>query len=520
MMTPVWIVAFTGHRPGHGPGRDGASLEACRKPLQDVFKKLLEQADTAGGRIELLAGCAAGADLIAAEVAISLDIPVHVILPMPETMFEQDFQDDLASDWPRARRVIESARSGRNGHTIRIAASDHLRPDCYHEANVQMLQASDLLIAVYNGVSSENVGGTSEAIYQARCLDLPIVQVDPARDGEVVWPKEATSWPATDPIFNELKQAWEKPGEAPSTPSAEGVFEALDTEATRSGGQFRGRLMMSVYLHFLAAILAATTAAFSPVLHYAEEMYGVLAERLPQALTGLELVLVIMALVLMIQVHLRHLHNKWLRTRFATEVARGLRATAGLLDPLEPLVLHHDPRWRRFAVTMALEAHRDATDTATTLAVRIDTYLDGRVADQADRYYKKQQVRSQIWASWLGWIGKYSAISAPFFIGIAFFIKMYNPNLPEKQHLAALFAAWFPVILPLLAGSATAILVAGDHARRRERYEAMAERLEQTRCMISSLKTQGAVARLVAKTEEVLLDELIEWSAAAKNTGH
>ena len=111
MLKPVWIVAFSGHRvsddPAKGPGRSAEEISACRESLRTVFKSMLDDVAKQDGGMEFVAGLAAGSDIEAAEVARELDIPVHVMLPSPEVMFEQDFVGIHAKDWPRAKKLID-----------------------------------------------------------------------------------------------------------------------------------------------------------------------------------------------------------------------------------------------------------------------------------------------------------------------------------------------------------------------------------------------------------------------------
>lgn len=544
----VWIVGFSGHRPDDRPGRTERELRECREALRTALEGLQEHARAQGGTIELLTGAAAGSDLHAAEAAAELGIPVHVLMPMPVSMFEQSFTKESESDWPRAKRVIESAQQGEFGGTIRIASGDNTPPSCYHEANIQLIERSDFLLAVFDGEPAEGIGGTEEAIEQARGMEIPLILVDPKHPTVVDLSDAKSSWPECD---QETRALLEYDGVAGQEVSRD-VFDRLDGRATRLADRFRGRLLIAVYLHFVASLLAATSAAFLPMFHStghgaaashaqrAIETTAVLTSleegpddgsaakghhasswlgHVPRVLTGGELVLVVVALLLMVQVHVGHYHGAWRRTRFAAEIARGLRGTARLLDPLDPLVLRHSPGWRRFALALALSAYRES-DPDATLEDRRARYLRDRVEDQRDRYFRKQHSKSRTWAQWLRRIGSFSAVSAPVFIGIAFYLKLFREDSIESSWLEMSLASWFPVVLPLMAGFATALLVAGDYARRAERYRVMYDRLERSSKILERLKTEGAVARAVAETEEILLDELVEWDAAAKNSQH
>ena len=56
--------------------------------------------------------------------------------------------------------------------------------------------------------------------------------------------------------------------------------------------------------------------------------------------------------------------------------------------------------------------------------------------------------------------------------------------------------------------------------RRAERYQNLGERLDQIARIMPGIKTQASVDAIVSETEEILLDELIEWYSASQSTGH
>ena len=62
-------------------------------------------------------------------------------------------------------------------------------------------------------------------------------------------------------------------------------------------------------------------------------------------------------------------------------------------------------------------------------------------------------------------------------------------------------------------------LVPEDRRPSHPRYPEMNRRLEAQQRWLPGLTTPSAISTAVARTEEVLLDELIEWQLAAKNAG-
>ncbi|MCA9053712.1 MAG: hypothetical protein KDA75_07730 [Planctomycetaceae bacterium] len=526
-----------------------------------MLNQLQELAAAQGGRIELLTGVAAGADLEAAEAARELDIPVHITLPLPELMFHEDFGGDLASDWPRAQRLIEGAKRGEGGSTLRIDGGGLARPGCYHETNLQLLLAADVVIAVWNGERTKKIGGTDEFVDAAARLKRPHVIIDPARDGKLERRGNWADWPQTDHVLTEVNRnvaafttpTARGPDERGGDGSAWQAFVALDEAAKSSAGHFRRSLYWSVALHFLAALIAACTAAFSPVMyHHADTIdepgsANVVAtsrqhvdretgdvssghsggssfrvdvlHTLPKGLTLLEFLLVSVALRLMWQSQRRHAQSIWRSMRFAAEVAHSQIMTARLLDPLKPLIVRHEPRWRRFALGMSLLAHRSVQSDSNFEQLKTK-YLEGRIVNQGTDYFRRQLPHAEEYEQLLSRTSYWAAITAPIFIGVALFLKLFWSELVESDYLVAGLAAFLPVALPLVAGAATSMIVATDVARRAERYRIMAERLDHVVALFPEVKTSGALGRIAAETEEILLDELIEWYAAAKSTGH
>ncbi|MEM8738709.1 MAG: hypothetical protein AAGG38_09575, partial [Planctomycetota bacterium] len=357
---PVWVVGFVGNRPGPGAGRSAEALRACRPALESVLKRLMEQAASrGGGTIELVIGAAAGADLEAADAAEALGLPVHVILPMPEARFWEDFDGGMEEDRARAQRRVEAARAGERGGSLRIADGDTRRPDCYHDTNLQLIEASDLLVTLYaDEAGPPKRGGTAEAVGQAQGMGVALVRIDPAAGGEVAWPEDIASWPEPDGVYEDLLHHGSEWAEAAERGGTESVLGALDGRAMRMKGSFTSRVYLSIVLHLVAALLAVVTAVFfagkphapedgghhtvltnghaeDPATHHgsAETHAEVNAEEhhnwkhdLAVGLTGVEFLLVTVALGVALRLQFGGAHHCWRDTRFAAEVVRGVRA--------------------------------------------------------------------------------------------------------------------------------------------------------------------------------------------------
>lgn len=85
--------------------------------------------------------------------------------------------------------------------------------------------------------------------------------------------------------------------------------------------------------------------------------------------------------------------------------------------------------------------------------------------------------------------------------------------------LAAILFSLAPVALPLAAGILIALRTALASGRRTYRYKELAARLTAAAISIEHLQTEASVRRQVTATEEVPLDELIEWHLAEQQNG-
>ena len=105
MVTPVWIVGFSGHRPKNVEGRRIEELEGCRPLIRQALEEYQARAANLGGEIHCFSSVAEGADTIALEVSEEIGIVNHVILPMSVERFAEDFTDSTAA-WDRALALV------------------------------------------------------------------------------------------------------------------------------------------------------------------------------------------------------------------------------------------------------------------------------------------------------------------------------------------------------------------------------------------------------------------------------
>jgi hypothetical protein len=155
------VVAVSGHRdlkPSELPG--------IRSRVRDF---LVEMRDTCPDRvIAVMSPLAEGADRLVAEEALSLGLPLTVILPMPAEIYVRDF----ASEESRAqfRRLCAAAVDVfalpiTPGNTpASIAEPGPNRSRQYAQMGVFLCAHCHVLLALWDGKPSEQLGGTAQVV--------------------------------------------------------------------------------------------------------------------------------------------------------------------------------------------------------------------------------------------------------------------------------------------------------------------------------------------------------------------
>ena len=155
------VVGITGHRdlPVESEG-----------PLRERFGELLTrmQQQYPAMQILVLSGLAAGADIVAAEVALDRGIAVLGCLPMPQADYEIDFTpEELA----RFRRVLP-----RCWDVVTVGTSEK-RGENYVEVAAFIAYYCHVLVAFWDGLPARGPGGTAQVV-ELRKGGLPSVVGD------------------------------------------------------------------------------------------------------------------------------------------------------------------------------------------------------------------------------------------------------------------------------------------------------------------------------------------------------
>ena len=155
------VVAVTGHRD-LVPGEQAQIRDLVESFLVNL-RKLYP-----GRGVSVMSSLAEGADRLVAEVALELGIALTVLLPMPRELCELDFTDDasrqrFAELCAVAADVFELPLV-RGATPERIAESAAARSQQYAQAGVFLCAHCHVLLAIWDGKPSDQLGGTSQVV--------------------------------------------------------------------------------------------------------------------------------------------------------------------------------------------------------------------------------------------------------------------------------------------------------------------------------------------------------------------
>ena len=156
----------TGHRPKGFPFRYGIDLKKHNAYLQ-ILKDKIEHAVTEYGITHFISGMAIGVDLDFAEIVLKLKdkypITLECAIPCPNQTLKWNNADKA-----RYESILKSADK------VNII-SDRYTAECMLKRNRYMVDKSELVIAVFNGIEQ---GGTWYTINYARKTDTAIELID------------------------------------------------------------------------------------------------------------------------------------------------------------------------------------------------------------------------------------------------------------------------------------------------------------------------------------------------------
>jgi hypothetical protein len=475
-------IGFTGHRSLPDEAK-------CRKLLYDF---LSERKAAAPGVIYGVASVAAGGDLLFGESCIQLDIPLHVLLPMPVEEFRKDFD---AATWARAEQVMAKAVS------VEVTGGNQPRTERYYECGIETVQQSRLLVTLWNGEPSHGMGGTEDIVSFARGLGKPVVWFHSATGAVQIFNEKSEKELLNDPeldFLNDLPDPVERVESDTPQGLAWAWFRKVDESANKTAPQLRR----------LAAIPIVCTAAAALCTGAASQAHNVLTWLSIGSVIG------IMAAVLPILLRLHARQTLWARTRTAAEVCRSVLAFWHAPTPYQVIGPEVIPEYVGVLTSLNLLKMRDRAQIELPLEEFKRRYREERVHDQI-AYYSKHAGLASAEARRFQIVIVVSivlAVLANAWLYIAPHVFTSLAHGLGKRWIAIGAAVAFEV-----ATVAGALLVVNDCGRRVQRYREMQYLLNEWDAQLERLRTWATVLVIANRVERALLIEVIEWRSVIRH---
>jgi hypothetical protein len=476
-------IGFTGHR----------KLPDESKSRKLVYDFLSDRKTAAPGLIYGVSSVAAGADLLFCESCLQLEIPLHVLLPMPAEEFRHDF--DLET-WARAAEVMRQAVS------VEVTGGHQPREERYYECGIQTVQQCRLLVALWNGEPSHGMGGTEDIVSFARGLGMPVVWFQ-SHTGEMqVFNEKSEQQMLHDPELDFLNGLPDTPNSKIESPGSQGLvwawFHKMDDVANKTAPRLRR-------LAAIPIVCTAAAALFTGAASWAHAVATWLA-------VGSALGITAAALPMALGLHRRQI--VWARTRTAAEVCRSVLALWKTPSPYAVIGPEVVPDLSGLLITLNLLKMRDRPPGGPTLDEFKAGYRKDRVADQL-AYYSTHAVKSANAArkyQIVIWSSIALAILANIWMYVGVHAIRHTDNTAFKHSLAAAASLAFQI-----ATVAGALLVVNDIERRRQRFREMQYLLTEWDSQLERLRTWTSVLRIVNRIERALLIEVIEWRSVIRH---
>lgn len=179
-------VGVVGHRPNRLVKEKEPDLSATLRDVLVRVKAAVEAGwgggdSTAKAVLRAVSPLAEGTDRLFARQALDLGYALYCIMPFAQAEFEKDFAPDKAHE-PDAlsgfHALLERANRDPDFERCELAGQRSAALAAYSAAGAKVLERSDLMIVVWDGVRTGKRGGTEETFDDAVARGVPCVWID------------------------------------------------------------------------------------------------------------------------------------------------------------------------------------------------------------------------------------------------------------------------------------------------------------------------------------------------------
>lgn len=509
-------IGVTGHRDLQDPSAVSALV---RETLEGIRRRFRSGRITPM-KVVVYSALAEGADRIVVREALRVfprdGIEIRAVLPLPPDEYERDFKD--ASSRAEFQELLPK------DPTIIPAVAE--RDEAYERAGQEIVDQSDLLIAIWDGRASDRRGGTAKTLEYARSKRQVSVVIVPA--GRLSVPggpavrasrvrKAARSGSARSAL--EALEAANQLNELDLNEAA--VKRSMDA-VRRYEGALVDPVTQSIYAAAAAWSLPLYARADVTAIRYRRQhvhrstslfvlaalAVTAVAAQLETGASSLfalvEVGFMLSALAVYAAAVKFDAHERWLGYRsLAEEFRAGLFLVMTGFEGRE-VPLAADSKWYQRVFTAAWQ-QRPSIDVDERAAPGLQAFLlEAWVVDQI-KYHKGTKKKLHHDRGWLRLV----VLLLFALTVVAGLIHAFEPFDGAGWRKAAIFMA---IAFPGWGAALTGIRDQRQHRRHENRSERTVTRLERLRNQVRTPATLASAQDLAGKARQVIAEDSAEWS--------
>jgi hypothetical protein len=497
----------------------GAFLRAIEEQLATRLEQLPSDLGLTRHFFCGISQIAVGADSVFTRVCATRGIPQRIFLPQHREAFltaASDHGPDFSSEErERARDLLKSA------HIVeeRVVSDSAERSVRFEDVNLEIVRASDLLIALIRSTAAGRPGGSQHAIDVAKKRNLPVLEVHVAvRDGKLelseTWHgKERFNVPTLPAEL--ITPTGTPPRSGSAVPSLGTYSDALRKHASGVANWQRRLFSNAAVLVIGAHLFATVLASVALALHGLPWL---------SLLLGLELCVLAFGFAVHQYLHRADSSRVWAVARVVAEILRSMRAVEKVHAHLDYLfALPYPPALRPLLRTLSVLHLRDSRATlASEWKPNRDLYVANRVTHQlayfehALKSAKKQLKRTRrnfLTCSALAFAATASKIAI--IAGLAGLAGLEGHVEMLTEEILGVLA----IALPVLAAGTLSLSAALDREARAHTFSDMHLFLTTQKLNLQQASSEREFVHLMLETEAHLLGENATWYTRRSFTG-
>lgn len=479
-------------------------IESC---MTDALQAIPEKFNLNNNFLCGVSQLAVGADTLFARVCQEAKIPQRVFLPQHFDEFV-NAKGTQGSDFSESEKEQATKLFG-SDHVIqqRVASSSNDRTTRFEQTNLEILNASDVIVCLLREDAKESVAGAVGMLKRAKRRNIPVLEMRVSVDNGIATTKdiwhntEHFQAPTLPSQFNELEMV---PYDAnDGLPDPIEYCTPLKQFASSEANWYSKWFHRAAAIIILTHVAATIVATIGLLTHGSNHGHG--EEHHDYVFPIIELSLLLLGLGFHLYLHWRHIGKSWAFVRLIAETNRSVSAVRKINCGLEylfrlPLPSELKPVFRSINV-VHLNATKSGADEQWETCR--DEYLSKRIDNQL-AFYDDRYLRAEKWRKCCSWMFTAFSTASVLIILSNFLGDQLREHIPH-------WVAGLGIIFPVIAVGAMSLSAAADLEARSETFRSTASFLREQRPKFEDAMSMNELSQLALETEERLLGETANW---------